>query len=75
MIAGYRGLIDSDTPNDMLTRTGFDGKASSLTLSLLSSFVLTCLILQDYQLVFSDEVSSQHFVESRFARADTARAS
>jgi hypothetical protein len=30
MIAGYRGLIDGDTPSSMLTRTGFDGKARTL---------------------------------------------
>lgn len=28
MIAGYRGLIDKDTPDNRMTRTGYDGKVS-----------------------------------------------
>ena len=33
MIEGYRGLIDKDTPDDALTRTGFDGEPYSLVFS------------------------------------------
>lgn len=32
-IQGYRGLIDKDTPNDVLTRTGFDGEEYTLVFS------------------------------------------
>ncbi|KAI5480337.1 glycoside hydrolase family 16 protein [Pseudohyphozyma bogoriensis] len=32
-ITGYRGLIDSDTPDSALTRTGFDGKSYQLVFS------------------------------------------
>lgn len=32
-IAGFRGLIDQDTPTDVYTRTGFDGKEYQLVFS------------------------------------------
>ena len=54
MIAGYRGLIDEDTPDDMLTRTGFDGRVCLLSPQVLPHTHYDHS--QDYQLVFSDEV-------------------
>ena len=33
IIRGYRGLIDADTPESALTRTGFDGEAYQLVFS------------------------------------------
>lgn len=32
-IAGFRGLVDRDTPDDALTRTGFDGHEYTLVFS------------------------------------------
>ena len=33
VIEGYRGLIDKDTPANVLTRTGFDGEEYTLVFS------------------------------------------
>lgn len=33
VIQGYRGLIDKDTPANVLTRTGFDGQEYTLVFS------------------------------------------
>jgi hypothetical protein len=32
LIPGYRGLIDADTPNNVLSRTGFDGRVSLVSM-------------------------------------------
>lgn len=33
MVSGYRGLIDKDTPSNVLSRTGYDGKNYQLVFS------------------------------------------